>query len=163
MFVFFKIRNTSFDVNKPQEKIAGLIVTKVLRFQENWAAFMKRKTEKLPVRSMKLWLIAFSFFTGTLSICLIITSVNQSNHFFKIQQIPKSPNITGNGNGFTIQPFIQNGELERIKKFKTSFDSLGNSVEGRKIREQILANRPGLLDSILQLEQLILLQQSLKK
>ncbi len=164
MFGFFKKNKKELAINAAHEKIANSIVSRSLQFQEKWALFMQRKTEKLSARSRKIIIIFFCITTGGISLYTIGVSLLPSQkRSFKITTIKAPKNLTRAGdNKINAVMNASKDEFNRIQTFEACMDSLQNSDAGRKISDSILLNRPGLMDSIIQLKQ-IYLQQSSKK
>lgn len=164
MFGLFKTNSKELAKNSMQEKLANTIVTKSLQLQERWAAFMQRKTEQLSDRSKKYTIVLFCLLAGGYSLYTIGESLSiNKKKSIAITSIKTPNHITQKGgeiNDGTIT--ISEHEFNKIQTFKSYMDSLGKSVTGRKIADSILLNRPGLMDSIIQLERLYHLNQSKK-
>ncbi|MEP6750745.1 MAG: hypothetical protein ABJB86_23625 [Bacteroidota bacterium] len=136
--------------NAAQQKIADSIVRKTIGMQEGWAAFMGRTTERIPFRFRKIIILFFFSISGAYSLYLLIFGITAKNKMdIKIDKIdfPKPINNIQNS-----LPAISDNEFKKIEAFKFYMDSLNKTTEGKTIADSILNNRPGLMDSISQLE-----------
>jgi hypothetical protein len=118
--------------------------------QTKWAKCMGRRTENLSRRKLLLLLMAFIALAGGNSIFLIRRSVsgNQANTVSVTPvKIPKYVSKIGEA---VPQPDKAIGKdvYQRIVHFREYMDSLAQSPEGQAVYDSIVANRPGLLDSI---------------
>ena len=103
--------------------------------------------EKLTPRTKKMIMVGCYLFMGAYAIGLIIGAISND--------LPEQQKI--------IRPLVQKN-MERatahevklnIAKFKTYMDSLGRTPEGKRQRDSIIINHPGLMDTIARLEKLI--------
>ncbi len=164
MFGFHKIKNNSPVQNDSTEKIAVFIVHKALKLQEDWATFMHRKTSNYSRGTIRLSVIFFCCFGVGVNLYFIIKGAsNTSEKLLTIERIRKPTHFphSREESGLSPEPF--SNEYTKVMLFKKYLDSLDKSTEGRKIRNHILNQRPGLLDSVLQLEQYYQLQLNIKK
>ena len=131
--------------NPATDKIANLIVRKAIFLQTRWANFMQRKSERLSVKSKKYCLFFFSILTGTYSCFIIVQSfTGHTEHAFTITNIHLPKTIHEENK----PPPVSEREYLQIEHYKKYMDSCG------------LAIRPGLADSIKQIENIY---QSSKK
>lgn len=161
----FKISKKQLADNTATERIANRIVVQVLKLQEKWAALMMRQTERLSLQSKKAVLILFCLLTTGLSVLIIIHSISSTAHkSLSIIKIKVPGQLTKNGEENTYpSTLITDTEYKKLTIFKAYIDSLNKSVSGQKIAQDILMNRPALMDSIIQFEKLYRIQQSQKK
>ena len=140
--------------NADQERIAKNIVVKCLRMQQHWAIFMQDRSERLSRRWKVIMLSFFCVCAGGFSF-LLITRNLISNHTvsFRVIQV-KTPLYIGKaGDEKTkVISIVTNGEYERIQRFRKYMDSLARSLSGKKRYDYILMDRPGLMDSIILIE-----------
>jgi len=140
--------------NDKQDRIAKEIVVKCIRFQQRWAVFMQRHTEKLSRKWKVIMLFFFCLCAGGFSFLIITTSLmsNQAISFHVIQV--KSPlHIGKSGDEKTkTTVIVTREEYEKIQRFRKYMDSLARSSSGKKLYESILINRPRLMDSIILIE-----------
>ncbi len=118
--------------------------------QAKWAKWMGRRTENLSRRKLVLLLLVFIALTGGHSIFLIGKSVsgNQANSVpVTAVKIPK--HVTKSVGAVPQQDIVFNNDVfQRIIHFREYMDSLARSPDGKETYDSIVANRPGLLDSI---------------
>ena len=165
MFGFFIRKRKEPVTNTAIEKIANTIVTKSIRIQERWAAFMQGLTEKLSTRSKKWSIILFCLLAGGYSLYTIIESFSAKKKKPFVLTNIKTPKYFTHSSEEDIQAIITipEREYQKIIQFRKYMDSLSGTKTGKKIADSILLKRPGLTDSIIQIEQLYHLQQSSKK
>jgi len=80
---------------------------------------------------------------------------------FKTIQGPKHITNTGDENTKAVM-IVSEHEFKQIEQFKDHIDSLRKTVTGNLIADSILQGRPGLMDSIEQLELLYHYQKKTK-
>jgi len=133
------------EINPATDKLAANIVSKTIRFQTRWANFMQCKAERLSLKSKKYFLFIFSLLTGMYSCFIIIQSfTGHPKHAFTITSIHLPKTIHEENK----PPPVSEREYLQIEHYKKYMDSCG------------LAIRPGLADSIKQIENIY---QSSKK
>ena len=131
------------------ERIASII----LKVQEKWATGMRNITAGLSTRSMKVYVIMITLMMTSYAALLVYSAFSETS-----SQLPRIGNIH--------QPLMPTEKQEyenikdtlmllRLKKFHRYLDSLGMSESGRKTRDSLLKQRPGLLDSLNQLEAIL--------
>jgi hypothetical protein len=124
-------------INPAADKIAARIVSKTLRFQTRWANFMQNKSERLSIKTKKYFLIFFSILTVTYSCCIIIQSfTGKPKPDFSVTKIHLPATIHEENK----PPPVSDKEYLQIERYKKYMDSSGLQI------------RPGLADSILQIE-----------
>ncbi len=146
--------------NDSQNRIAKNIVDKFLRLQKCWAAFMQRHTERLSAKWKVIMLLFFCLSAGGLSLLFIARSF-MSNHAisFRVTQVKTPQHIGKSGDENTsVVTIVTKHEYERIQLFRKYMDSLAKSASGKKIYDSILLQRPGLMDSIVLIENIYLSQ-----
>lgn len=121
-----------------------------LRLQRSCARWLERKTAHFsPLYWMGI-LFCFTVFTASCSIYLIASSFSGSTTKniplipitkpmspVPLRENPVGPPVMGSQTDF-----------EKIIRFGRYIDSLGRSPTGMKIRDSLLQDRPGLLDSL---------------
>lgn len=122
---------------------------KVIEWLDNrlrsFAAYLSRRTEGVPPRTIAAIIIAACFF---LSVCLTIAVFNSTKISRNIQVPPvRAPLI----NTYRQRP-AGDAVLQRIRHFRLQLDSLRRNDFVRY--DSLMKNRPHLLDSILGAEQL---------
>lgn len=160
MFRFFKRKKKEEVNNIGQERIANAIVCKSIKLQERWAVFMQHVFEKLSNRSKKLAIILFSLLAFGLSMYVIIESLTQQmNKTVSLTniQLPKHITQAGEGKIYSLST-VSEEDYRKIVRFRFYMDSLVKSEKGKITSDSIIRSRPGLMDSIVQLEKLYHLQ-----
>ncbi|MEO6869986.1 MAG: hypothetical protein ABI168_10095 [Ginsengibacter sp.] len=152
MFMLFKknkIKETVHE-NCAHGKNTINIVSVFIRFQRKWAKLMQVYTERLSRQSKLMMFFLFCIIGGSLSIYLIANSIigrekvsYTVTHFKRPQFVDK----TGDENT-KIGVRITESEYQKIQLFKLYMDSLVCSPSGKKIYDNILKSRSGLIDSI---------------
>ena len=146
--------------NTAQDRIAKNVVGKMLRLQQRWAAFMERHTERLSVKWKLIVLFFFCLCSGGLSILFIARSLmnNHATSFHVIQgKIPQHISKSGDERTKAVT-IVTKEEYDKIQHFRKYMDSLARSPSGKKSYDSILINRPGLMDSIILIENIYLSQ-----
>lgn len=160
-FLFKKwAKKEPFQEANIQDKIAAGIVHKCISVQTKWAEYMQRKTEKLSLKTVKYGLIFFCLLSVACSLYLIIGSFSNGNkqHFVSVPiSIPAHSMQTGDERSRSLFT-ITKAEFNRIERFRHYMDSLGESPQTAPMRDSILSNRPGLMDSVRFIEKLYELQ-----
>lgn len=125
-----------------------------LRLQYKCANWLERKTAHFSRLNWIIILFIFILFTGGCSIYLIVTSFsgNTAKNITVIPIIKPTSSVPLKENDIELHPIISKAELEKIIRFRRYMDSLGRSPTGKKMHDSIVLYRPGLLDSLLILE-----------
>ena len=140
--------------NTAQDRIAKNVVGKLLRLQQRWAAFMEHYTERLSVKWKLIVLFFFCLCSGGLSILFIARSLmnNHTTSFHVTQgKIPQHIGKSGDEKTKAIT-IVTKEEYDKMQHFRKYMDSLARSPSGKKLYDVILINRPGLMDSIILIE-----------
>lgn len=165
MFLSFKHKrpqNKQIE-NNSHDTIANNIAQKCIKFQEQSATYMQRKSERLSDQAKKFVLVLF--FLLSCGYCLYLISegfFNSKSKTFSIApiKIPEHLSKAGDKNKGTV--IVSKAEYERIHRFKLYMDSLARNASDKRLYESILSRRPGLMDSIRVIENLYQLQSSKK-
>ena len=148
--------------NSRQDRIANSIVITCICLQQRWAAFMQRNAERLSTKRKAIILSIFCLCTGGFSFFFIAKSLTSNNIVsFNVTQF-KSSRLPKAGDELN-KPLviITKEEYDKIERFRDYIDSLAVSPSGKKIYNGILTGRPGLIDSIILLENIY--QSQIKK
>ena len=140
--------------NVVQDRIAKNVVGKLLRLQQRWATFMERHAERLSVKWKLIVLFFFCLCSGGLSILFIARSLmnNHATSFHVTQgKIPQHIGKSGDEKTKAVT-IVTKEEYDKIQHFRKYIDSLARSPSGKKVYENILIDRPGLMDSIILIE-----------
>ncbi len=122
--------------------------------QSNWAQWMTKQTAKLSVRKQ---LVVFGLFvacTGGYSVYLISMSFSDTDSK-RITVIPIVKPVNAiEIDDVTIKRNSSDSktEFEKIIRFRNYMDSLARSPAGEKVYDSITNKRPGLLDSLVEIE-----------
>jgi hypothetical protein len=136
--------------NHSADKAAGWIAAGIHRVQSLWAKGMGRLFNRLNPTTKKVVLIICCLFMVTYCTALVAFSFGKTMHLLKMPAgIGKPLKIV---KPFTDKPPVMPAFIRRIEKFKHYLDSLSTSADGRRIRDSLLKERPGVLDSIKKIE-----------
>lgn len=165
LVIFNKKKNPgSIKENAAQERLANSIVSACMRFQQGWADFMQRYTERLSRNAKLIVLSLFCLTTGSLSLYLIGSSVvsrkASSISVIHLTKPPYAGKLSGDENTKALA-MVSKAEYEKIQRFMFYMDSLARSPSGKQLHNRILTQRPGLIDSIMILEKIY--QSQIKK
>jgi hypothetical protein len=140
--------------NAAQERLANNIVSACIRFQQGWANFMQRHTERLSRKGKLIALSLFCMITGSLSIYLIAGSVSShKTSSLTVIHLKKPPYALKSGDENTkALVIVSKAEYDKIQRFRFYMDSLARSPSDKQLYDSILSRRPGLMDSILLIE-----------
>lgn len=165
MLSLFKNRKTQSSVkgNAAQERVANNIVSVCIRLQQRWADFMQRHTERFSRNGKLIILSLFCVTAGSLSVYLIWSSVTSHKaSSFTVIHFKKPPYAVKSGDENTkALVIVSEAEYEKIQRFRFYMDSLARSPSGKELYDSILSQRPGLMDSILLIENIY--QSQIKK
>lgn len=119
-----------------------------------FAKWLQNTTATMSVRGRWIMLLLFCMCSvGYTFHLLTITFSGKRVLSFSVAALTKPAHIVSPGNyNFNDSPFITSEEHQRIHRFKSYMDSLARSPPGRKAYDSILLKRPGLMDSILFIE-----------
>lgn len=149
-----KKNHSSIKENAAQERLASSIVSACIRFQQRWADFMQHHTERLSRNGKLIILSLFCLTAGSLSIYFIATSMmSRKAPSFTVTHLkkPLSADKSGDENTKALL-IVSKDEYEKIQRFRFYMDSLARSPSGKRLYDSILSQRPGLMDSILLIE-----------
>lgn len=150
--MFRKKKQQQIHEAEATHKVAGRIVRAVRWLQEKWVTLMERSTKSF---TRKHWMVGLCFFgliTGGLSIYLIVDSFSTNQPSLTIHSIRRPRYVTRSGDERSPAPGINDTLPLRLKKFLCYMDSLQQSSRGKRIYDSIQRVRPGLLDSVRQLQ-----------
>ncbi len=134
-----------------QWRMAAKIAAGLHWVQRSWADCMNKSFGRLSPRGRKWALLLFFFGMMIYSGLLVVSAFKQGIHFIDAPVKLSLPDVLRK----TSPPPASPGQpsfLLPIKKFRHYLDSLGSTENGRLIRDSLLRKRPGLLDSIRQIE-----------
>jgi hypothetical protein len=134
-----------------------------VKWRSDMAVWMQKKTQRFSHGNKLVMLIVFVLITGGYCIHLTVRSFfeNQRNSF-SIIPIKTPSNFSQTGDDSKIKSsIITKSEYEKIHGFTKYMDSLKHSDTGKSLYDGIIAERPGLMDSVQYIEQLY--QSQIKK
>jgi len=143
LVIFNKKKNPgSIKENAAQERLANSIVSACMRFQQGWADFMQRYTERLSRNAKLIVLSLFCLTAVSLSVYLIASSVmSRKASSFTVIHLKKSPYAVKSGDENTkALVIVSNDEYEKIQRFRFYMDSLARSPSGNNFTTVSLAN-----------------------
>jgi len=149
LFIKKKLKDTG-TMNAAQEKVANRIVIVCIRFQQRWADFIQRRTERLSRNGKLIILFLFCLTAGISSLYLIASSViSRKASSFNVTHF-KTPLYVGKSGDENTKAVVTvtKIEYEKIQRFRVYMDSLARSPSGKKVHDRILDQRPDLMDSI---------------
>ena len=165
IFIFRNKRLQSNRKENPvQDRMAIKIVQKCIKVQERCAHYLLIKSERLSHMSKISLLLLFCLSTGGYSMYMIVRSfITTESRAFTITKI-KSPAHVRDEDEENLRTtnVISLEEFQQIERFQDFMDSLSETESGRKIIDSILLYRPGLIDSIRQIENIYQSQSSKK-
>lgn len=148
--------------NDNQDRIANIIVITCIYLQQRWAVFMQHYSERLSTRWKAIILSIFCLCTGGFSFLLIERSLTNNNIVsFNVTQFKSAHPLKMEDELNKPPAIITKEEFKKIEHFRNYMDSLAGSASGKQLYDSILIGRPGLIDSIILLENIY--QSNIKK
>lgn len=141
----------SFPKDQNPGNAPNSIIASCIRFLTEWAVWMQRTSRRLSLKTKIVMLLLFCLLAGSFSIYLIADSLlgRQANRTVKITPIKHPGYAKLSGNERTEASIvIDQREYQKIHRFRLYIDSLANTASGKRIRDSIFKQRPGLMDSI---------------
>ena len=156
--MLFRKRNRKSNEHPLKDKAARGIAKFLLRMQTKFSEFMNTNTKNIPVKRLKIFLVAFSLFGGGFSIYLIAEAIlkeDKQQTPIKIDKVnvPKYYDQSGTDDLQTEQ-YVEEETFKGIQSFERYMDSLKQTESGRKLHDSFLITRPGLTDSIRMLKEI---------
>lgn len=149
--------------NATQERTANRIVSACILFQKKWADRMQCYTESLSGNGKLIMFSLICLLGGSLSLYWIVSSITHQPVSFTITQFKAVPFARKSGDENTKAVIIvTKADYKKMQHFRYYMDSLFGSASGKKTYDSILQQRPGLMDSIVLLENIYHLQSSKK-
>lgn len=117
--------------------------------QTRWAVWMSGRTNQFSRRTWVTLLILFVLSGGVCCIYIAASSFRYGDkRTLSITPINKPKHVIKMGEATVISTKLPEKEYNRIKQFRLYMDSLARSPGGKEIYDSIIANRPGLMDSV---------------
>lgn len=152
LFRFKRSKKTETCHYNWQDKIASNIVDSILQRQKECAIWLQLKSEHLSKNAKFTVLIVFIGLAGGYSTYLVaISLLSEKDRLFNSSELYNSIHIPKSLPKGSKAAFINEEESHRIHNFKQYLDSLHNTKD-KHLLDSIISARPGLLDSILIIE-----------
>ncbi len=146
-------RKRKEDTQVTEDSIAKGAASIYLRLQTRWAKWMEKRTESFSRRNWTLLLILFVMLTGGYSTYLLVSSFTaKAGKAFTITPIRKPGHLTETGDAKADAVPVSETEYRRIHNFRMYMDSLARSPSGKATYDSITYRRPGLMDSLLYID-----------
>lgn len=142
--------------NSQQERIATHIFNTTIKFQHRWATYLQRKTEPLSKAAKIFFLMVFCLIAMSFSLYRVKYSFTVNSDSFVLVGRFVNKGTTDTSADLNFKPLKQPAadDYRRIKRFLNYIDSLSLTPSGKKIKDSILSDRPGLMDSIHHVEKM---------
>jgi len=111
------------------------------------SGWLQRKTQALSRARLKLYTVLFLLFFGSWDGWIIVQALRHPHPAIPSQQLHLAHPVLP-----SVRPPADPSSLAGIQKFRSWLDSLQRDTTGRKVYDSILQQRPGLLDSLGQIE-----------
>jgi hypothetical protein len=148
---------------RKKEMVAGVIARSVLSMQTGFAQWMGKKTAGLGRRG-KIGLLVMVFVVfGGLSVASLVSVFTRSGDSSGLRpapvRVPGYYGKTGDASAKNIA-IVSPSLYVKMRAFRLYMDSLKRTATGKLEYEKIMKARPGLMDSVLFLEELYHSQQN---
>jgi len=129
---------------------AGWIAAAIEHVQRKWAAGMTKVFSRLSHRAEKAITICCFLLMAGYSTIIVAAAFNKPDNLFHMTAhlVKLHPIVTKQ----PVNGVLPEGVASRINRFKKYLDSLSTTKDGIKVRDSLLKTRPGLLDSLQQIE-----------
>lgn len=158
MFSIFNRRGVkrNNEENSKQDRIATHIFNTTIKFQHRCAIYLQRKTERLSKAVKIFLLIGFCLLSITYSLYQLKHNFTKNaESFVHVDTFLIRGSTTESGNlNFKSLKQPATDDYRRIKRFLNYIDSLNLTSSGSKVKDSILRDRPGLMDSIHHVEKM---------
>ena len=150
------LRSAQDDKGDKWDKVAKGIAGFFIKLQTKFAIVMNKLFSNMPVKKINALLIVFCLSSGGYSIYLLanaIFSSDKKQSSFKVDQVDVPKHFDKTGDEIS-QPenYVDEETHRQLHEFKQYMDSLKTNKD--KLYDSIMIARPGLMDSILVLEQI---------
>jgi hypothetical protein len=135
---------------KVADTAAGWIAAFIQKLQGGWAKGMSRLFSKLSPAWAKTVVIGCFLLMTAYSALLFCSAFSKPDKMFEKPAILLKPLPAVKPIG--VPPALPDKLQGRIQRFRHYIDSLSASANGRKLRDSLFKKRPGLLDSLRQIE-----------
>lgn len=142
-----------------KDKVAQGVAKSILRIQSGFAKFMSQRTAKISSSGLKACLAIFFLSGSSFSIYIVVSAFTKrsSSKAIHIDRLSVPKYYNNESDERSLQ--ITKQEFEEVQLFKKYMDSLSQSNSGRHEYDSIIKVRPGLMDSVKELEKIYLNQK----
>ena len=145
--MFWKRKKKESKETPIQDKVAGKIAGGLIKVQTKFSDGMNKLVSTMTTKKLKMWLLAFCFISGGLSVYFFVTAiVTKPKPVFKIDNVHVPEHFDKSGDEI-MENAVPDETYQHIQEYKRYMDSLGEPI------------RSSLLDSIKILEEIYLQQQ----
>jgi hypothetical protein len=160
-----KRKKAEKQVSKPSvsDKAAFGIARLINGMQAWFGSTLNNKTAHLSRRGKLALLIVFCLFFGGGSLYIMVDGFvsNKSSEIFRSKSIAVPHHAGQSGlDGSRIKALITSKDMFKIEQFRRYMDSLKSSKRGVALYDSIIKVRPGLMDSLTEVERLYGLDSS---
>ena len=121
--------------------------------QHKCAKWLENRTAHLSAKSWIVILFCFIVFTVGGNVYLIVDGLNGNAKKIERSLISRPINAVAFDTKNTIlNASLSKTQIERMARFQMYMDSLGRSPTGKQVQDSMLRLRPGLLDSLVVVE-----------
>ena len=130
--------------------------TAIDKRQRRWAILLNQQAEKYSKQSKQIFLVIFCVLFGGGSIYIMVRAIENPSGRLRIERMSFPRYATGSDTSSTFQPTVVLTEKQyrNIQRFKKYMDSLQTTTAGKLKYDSIIKTRPGLIDSIVFIEQI---------
>jgi hypothetical protein len=155
----FKKKEKSTASEGPGSSFWDMVGARLDRHHKHWAAFMRRQSECLPLWAR--WSVFIAFTASSVCLCFY-TAVSA----FYARPVTARPavikinrySLMTNPENLRAKTIVSENEYKKITGFKRYLDSVSGIATGKLWVDSLLAERPGLTDSICIIENIYLSQ-----
>lgn len=125
---------------------------KVEGYQRRYADYLNRKVAGWSAFRVKVVLVVFILCYVSVTALVLINAASSSDSRIRVQPIYQPRNvISPDAKDYETEPVYMTGRIRRFRKY---LDSLKADMAGKAVYDSIVAARPGLIDSLTQIEAL---------
>lgn len=145
------IKDKEYKLSPGMEKMAVKMSSWIILLQTKWAIMMNMLIGSLPTKLK--WPVMICFFACMFSFSGLLIIEGLQGKGLKVSinvDAAQQPKIPFNGLPRTA---VQQEKLPvRIRKIRSTLDSLNRTGDGRKMLDSLIRHRPGLMDSLKKIE-----------
>ena len=135
------------------DKAAGWVANGILKVQQKFANALEKLSASWKAKQQWIFLYMVCLVFGGLSVVAIIKPFNKrSQNILSKPAAIKTPRMIPDENRNSVT--ITDNEIRQVHIFKHTLDSISKTNDGKIKVKNLLARRPGLMDSLEKVEQL---------